>query len=200
MFQQRLVHVVCSTANFPEPMVTEEDSSDKATYSQDDIDDLAYSYVLTYGYEGTLAMLDELLASHAQDDVGYEDAVGALCRRILDAIHDEAATISRILDRMILPSLNGACHPKAAVACLGPNPIDQHIGHRLRQRRIELGLSLTKLAADLALTPQTLALIEEGATRLDAVTLERISVRLEVLASYFFRSTRPDENANVAVQ
>jgi DNA-binding XRE family transcriptional regulator len=170
-------------------MVSDEGSSNKTTYRQDEIDDFAYSYVLSHGYEGALAMLDELLANHAQDDVGLDDVVAVLCRRILHAIHDEAATISRILDRMILPSLNGARHQPAAVACLGPNPIDLHIGDRLRQRRTELGLSVARLAAKLEITPDALALIEEGMTRIDALTLERVALRLKVPESYFFRTT-----------
>jgi transcriptional regulator with XRE-family HTH domain len=172
-------------------MVSDEGSSNKPTYCQDDIDDLAYSFVLSHGYEGALAMFDELLAYRDRDDVGPEDVVAVLCRRILDAIHDEAATISRILDRMILTPHNGALHPMAAVAIPGPNLIDRHIGYRLRQRRSELGLHLTRLAADLALTPNVLALIEKGETRLDAAVLERVVKRLDVPADYFFQTLRP---------
>lgn len=181
-------------------MVSDEGSSNKTTYCQDDIDDLAYSYVLSHGYEGTLAMFDDLLAHRARDDVGPQDVVAVLCRRILDAINDEAATISRILDRMIPTPQNGVRHSMAAVAIPGRNPIDRHIGDRLRQRRSELGLSLARLAADLALTPDELALIEEGTTRLDAVALERAAARLDVPAGYFFRTSRPDENASIAAQ
>ncbi len=180
--------------------MSDEGSSNKTTYCQDDIDDLAYSYVLSHGYEGALAMLEELLANSCRDDEWPDDVVAALCRRILDAIHDEAATISRILDRMIPALHNGARHPMAAVAIPGPNPIDRHIGHRLQQRRSELGLSLTGLAADLALTPDALALIEQGAKRLDAVALERAVKRLDVPSAYFFRTSRPDENASIAAQ
>jgi transcriptional regulator with XRE-family HTH domain len=171
-------------------MVSDEGSSNKPTYCQDNIDDLAYSFVLSHGYEGALAMFDELLAHRDRDDVGPEDVVAVLCRRILDAIHDEAATISRILDRMILTPPNGVRHPMAAVSIPGPNPIDRHVGHRLRQRRSELGLSLARMAADLALTPDALALIEQGATRLDAVALKRAVKRLDVPAAYFFQTLR----------
>ncbi len=180
--------------------MSDEGSSNKTTYSQDDIDDLAYSYVLTHGYEGALAMFDELLAHRARDDVGPEDIVATLCRRILDAINDEAATISRILDRMILTSHNGVRHHMAAVVTLGRNPIDRHIGNRFRQRRSELGLSLARMASDLALTPDALALIEEGATRLDAVTLERAIKRLGIPPADFFQPFRPDEDVSVAAQ
>ncbi|MBX9911044.1 MAG: helix-turn-helix domain-containing protein [Beijerinckiaceae bacterium] len=180
--------------------MSDEGSSNKTTYCQDDIDDLAYSYVLSHGYEGTLAMFDDLLAHRARDDVGPQDVVAVLCRRILDAINDEAATISRILDRMILTPHNGVRHSMAAVAIPGPDPIDRHIGDRFRQRRSELGLSLARLAADLALTPDELALIEEGTTRLDAVALERAAARLDVPAAYFFQPFRPDEDVSVAAQ
>ncbi len=181
-------------------MVSDEGSSNKTTYCQDEIDDLAYSYVLTHGYEGALATLDELLAGRGRDNVGPADVVAVLCRRILDAINDEAATISRILDRMILTLDDGAHHHPAATAVPGPNPIDRHIGKLLRKRRSEFGLSLARLASDLALTPDALALIEEGATRLDAVTLKRAIKRLGIRPAYFFRTPRPDKNASIAAQ
>lgn len=180
--------------------MTEEDSSDQTAYCQDDIDALAYSYVLSHGYEGALAVFDALLANRGRDDFGPDDVVATLCWRILDAIDDEAATISRILDRMILPLHNGARHYPLAFSFPRPNPIDRHIGDRLRQRRSELGLSLTRLAADLALTPDALALIEEGATRLDAVTLEHAVNRLDVPAAYFFQTGQPDEDVGGAAQ
>lgn len=180
--------------------MSDEGSSNKTTHCQDDIDDLAYSYVLSHGYEGALAMFEELLAHRARDDVGPDDVVATLCRRILDAINDEVATISRILDRMILTPHNGAHHPMAAVAIPGPNPIDRHIGDRLRQRRSELELPLARLAADLALMPDALALIETGAERLDAVMLKRAVKRLDVPAAYFFQTGQPDEDVRVAVQ
>ncbi|MCA3584723.1 MAG: helix-turn-helix transcriptional regulator [Methylocystis sp.] len=181
-------------------MATDGSSSDKADYSQEDVDVLAYSYVLSHGYEGALEMFAGLVASSSRGDVGPDDVVAILCRRIFDAIHDEAATISRILDRMIPALHNGACHHMAAVSFPGPNPIDRHIGDRLRRRRSELGLSLTGLAPDLAMTPDALALIEEGAERLDAVTLERAVKRRDVPAVYFFQPFRPDEDVSVAAQ
>jgi hypothetical protein len=180
--------------------MTEDGSGEKTGYSQDDIDALAYSYVLSHGYEGALEMFAALMANCGRDDVGPDDVVATLCWRILDAINDEAATISRILDRMILPLHNGAHRHPAAIAVLAPNPIDRHIGKRLRQRRSELGLSLTRLAVDLALTPDALALIEEGATRLDAVTLERAIKRLGIRPADFFQTGQPDEDVGGAAQ
>lgn len=181
-------------------MVSDEGSRNTTTSSQDDIDALAYSYVLSHGYEGALAMLDQFIADRVQENVGTEDDVAVLCRRILDAINDEAVTISRLLDRMIGTLHNGVHHPMAAVAFPGQNPIDQHIGDRLRQRRSELGLSLTRLAADLALTPDALILIEQGRTRLDAVLLERAAKRLSIPAAYVFQTSRPDEDASNAAE
>ena len=180
--------------------MTEDGSGEKTGYSQDDIDALAYSYVLSHGYEGALEMFAALMANCGRDDVGPDDVVPTLCWRILDAINDEAATISRILDRMILPLHNGVHRHPAAIAVQAPNTIDRHIGKRLRQRRSELGLSLARMASDLALTPDALALIEQGASRLDAVALERAAARLDVPATYFFRTSRPDENASSAAQ
>ncbi len=175
--------------------MSDESSSNKTTYCQDDIDDLAYSYVLSHGYQGALAMLDELLANRARDDVGPEDVVAVLCRRILDAIDDEAATISRLLDRMILISRNGARHDVMVVALTGPNPIDRHMGLLLRQRRTELGMSLAILAVDLELTSDALAAIEEGAERLDGAALKRAAALLDVPGHSFLQARPTGENS-----
>lgn len=181
--------------------MSDDGSGNTTTYSQDDIDALAYSYVLSHGYEGALAMFDQFIADRVREDVGTEDGVAVLCRRILDAINDEAVTISRLLDRIIGTLHNGAHHhPMEAVAFPGQNPIDQHIGDRLRQRRSELGLSVTTLAADLALTPDALALIEDGAARLDVVVLKCAVKRLDVPAAYFFQLARPHQRVGSGSQ
>jgi DNA-binding XRE family transcriptional regulator len=176
--------------------VTDDAAGNNTAYSQDKIDDLAYSYVLMHGYEGALAMLEQLSANSSQHETHPDDELALLCRRILEAIHDEAATIFRVLDRMIALRHNGARHHMADASPSGPNPIDRHIGNRLRQRRSELGLSLTSLASDMALTLHALALIEKGATRLDAVALERAVSLLNVSGDYFFQALVIDEAAS----
>lgn len=62
-----------------------------------------------------------------------------------------------------------------------PNPIDQHVGSRVRVRRAVLGLTQEKLGLALGLTFQQVQKYEKGASRLQA-----ISKVLEVPPSYFF--------------
>ena len=172
----------------------DERSAERTSYTQDDVDALAYSYVLTYGYERSLAMFAELMASGDRRN-GDADDLLALCRQIADAIDDESATIFRLLDRMAASLRNGAHHSIAAIPLTRPNPIDRHVGDRVRQRRRELGLSLISVAAESALTLDELALIEDGAERLAPVALDRLARRLRVPAAYFFRNPRSDESA-----
>lgn len=68
----------------------------------------------------------------------------------------------------------------------GPHPIDAHVGLRLRQRRILLGLSQERLAAALGLTFQQVQKYERGANRVSASRLYELSRVLEVPIGYFF--------------
>jgi DNA-binding XRE family transcriptional regulator len=133
-------------------------------------------------------MFGELVKSFGRDPHGRDD-IPTLCWQIVDSIHDETATISRLLDRMIVGMQNGTLHPLAAVEAPGSNPIDRHIGHRVRQRRSELGLSLSCLAGELSLTPHALARIERGAARLSPLALKRLAERLGVNEAYFFQKS-----------
>lgn len=173
---------------------------DGVVHSQEDVDALAYSYVLSHGYEGALALMQELIATRGGDGVQTRDALADLGRRVIDAVDDEATTIARILNRLVPALLNGAHHPATALSLPPTNPIDRHIGARLRQRRSRLGLSLTAFAADLGLTPDELAAIEEGARRLDGAGLQHAAVRLDVPATYFFAASPPDDDAISAMQ
>jgi ribosome-binding protein aMBF1 (putative translation factor) len=138
-------------------------------------------------------MFAELLKGSSRGTAGSDNLV-KLCRQIVDAINDEAGTISRLLDRMIAELQNGASDPKAVVEAPRSNPIDRHIGRRVRQRRSEHGLSLSCLAEELLLTPHALALIERGVTRLSPLVLQRLAERLGVSEAYFFQSPPPDES------
>ncbi|MGL4439038.1 MAG: helix-turn-helix domain-containing protein [Bosea sp. (in: a-proteobacteria)] len=156
-------------------------------YSDDEVDALAYSYVLSHGYEGALDLLEGLIDSRHGNDVEPDDVLTVTCQRIIGAIHDEAATIARILDRIIPTFLGTAVDPAVGMSFPRENPIDCHIGSRLRQRRSQLGLSLAALAADMSMTPDELATNEEGARRLDATELERAGACLDVPVTYFFQ-------------
>jgi transcriptional regulator with XRE-family HTH domain len=73
-----------------------------------------------------------------------------------------------------------------ARADTGPDPIDVHVGLRVRLRRKALGLSQQSLAEALDLTFQQVQKYERGANRISASTLFRIAQVLEVPVSSFF--------------
>lgn len=66
------------------------------------------------------------------------------------------------------------------------NPVDQHVGSRLRQRRTLLGLSQEKLGEAVGLTFQQIQKYEKGANRIGASRLYQFSEVLDVDVSYFF--------------
>jgi transcriptional regulator with XRE-family HTH domain len=67
-----------------------------------------------------------------------------------------------------------------------PNPIDQHVGRRVRMRRKVLAISQQKLGAALGLTFQQVQKYERGATRISASRLQQISHILQVPVEFFF--------------
>jgi transcriptional regulator with XRE-family HTH domain len=79
---------------------------------------------------------------------------------------------------------------KRIVAADGPDPIDAHVGARLRARRILLGLSQSALAAKLGVTFQQVQKYERGANRLSASQLWRAAEALQVELSFFFAGLR----------
>lgn len=67
-----------------------------------------------------------------------------------------------------------------------PNPIDVHVGGRVRLRRTLLGMSQEKLGEALGLTFQQVQKYERGANRIGASRLYDLSRVLDVPVSYFF--------------
>lgn len=67
-----------------------------------------------------------------------------------------------------------------------PNPVDLHVGARVRMRRKLLGVSQEKLAGALGLTFQQVQKYERGANRISASKLFEIARFLDVPPSYFF--------------
>ena len=68
----------------------------------------------------------------------------------------------------------------------GDVEIDQHIGQRVRERRIVLGLSQTVLADGLGITFQQLQKYEKGSNRIAAGRLYGCAQLLEVPPAFFF--------------
>ncbi|MDK9721858.1 MAG: helix-turn-helix domain-containing protein [Rhodospirillales bacterium] len=73
-----------------------------------------------------------------------------------------------------------------------PNPIDVHVGNRVRLRRTLLGMSQEKLGEAIGLTFQQVQKYERGANRVGASRLYDLSQVLDVPVSYFF-DDMPDE-------
>jgi transcriptional regulator with XRE-family HTH domain len=67
-----------------------------------------------------------------------------------------------------------------------PNPIDLHVGARIRLRRRMQGVSQEKLADALGLTFQQVQKYERGANRVSASKLYEIATALRSPISYFF--------------
>ncbi|HYC06041.1 MAG TPA: helix-turn-helix transcriptional regulator [Azospirillaceae bacterium] len=68
----------------------------------------------------------------------------------------------------------------------GPNPIDIHVGQRLRLRRTLLGLSQESLGEAVGITFQQLQKYERGANRISASRLFNLAQVLGVPVSFFF--------------
>ncbi len=68
----------------------------------------------------------------------------------------------------------------------GANPIDVHVGARVRLRRSLLGMSQEKLGVALGLTFQQVQKYERGANRVGASRLFDLSRVLDVPVSFFF--------------
>src|SRR5271163_457324 len=67
-----------------------------------------------------------------------------------------------------------------------PNPIDKHVGSRVRMRRLMLDMSQTDVADALGLTFQQVQKYEKGSNRIGASRLQHISQILQVPVPFFF--------------
>ena len=68
----------------------------------------------------------------------------------------------------------------------GPNPVDRHVGLRIRMRRKELGISQERLAESIGLTFQQVQKYERAANRVSASKLWDMSRALSTNISYFY--------------
>jgi transcriptional regulator with XRE-family HTH domain len=78
-----------------------------------------------------------------------------------------------------------------------PNPIDIHVGSRIRLRRTMLGMSQEKLGESLGITFQQIQKYEKGTNRVGASRLQNISGILNVPVSFFFEDA-PGENTSAS--
>ncbi len=79
-----------------------------------------------------------------------------------------------------------------------PNPVDVHVGQRLRQARKHAGLSQTALGRALGITFQQIQKYENGSNRLGSSRLWHAANCLDIGVGYFFEGLPdniPDESA-----
>jgi len=76
--------------------------------------------------------------------------------------------------------------PSPAVAKKVPEPVDRHVGSRVRMRRLMLGMSQTSLADKLGLTFQQVQKYEKGKNRMGSSRLQQIANILQVPVTFFF--------------
>jgi transcriptional regulator with XRE-family HTH domain len=72
------------------------------------------------------------------------------------------------------------------MATKSPNPIDRHVGSRVRMRRIMLGMSQERLGEALGLTFQQVQKYEKGTNRIGASRLQQIAHILQIPVAFFF--------------
>ena len=76
-----------------------------------------------------------------------------------------------------------------------PNPIDKHVGSRVRMRRMMLGMSQEKLGDALGLTFQQVQKYEKGTNRIGASRVQQIANILQVPVSFFFEGAPGGHNS-----
>ena len=76
-----------------------------------------------------------------------------------------------------------------------PNPVDVHVGNRIKMRRTILGMSQEKLAGLLGLTFQQVQKYEKGLNRVSASRLWDFSVVLGASVNFFFEDIEKSVSA-----
>ncbi|WP_293329364.1 helix-turn-helix transcriptional regulator [Parvibaculum sp.] len=77
-----------------------------------------------------------------------------------------------------------------------PNPVDIHVGGRIRMRRMLIGMSQEKLGESLELTFQQVQKYEKGSNRVGASRLYQIAQVLGVPVSYFYEGLEAASTAD----
>jgi transcriptional regulator with XRE-family HTH domain len=79
-----------------------------------------------------------------------------------------------------------------------PNPIDKHVGSRVRMRRMMISMSQEKLGERLGITFQQIQKYEKGTNRIGASRLQQISTVMGVPVSFFFEGAPVPEGSSGA--
>ncbi|GJL95720.1 MAG: transcriptional regulator [Hyphococcus sp.] len=80
----------------------------------------------------------------------------------------------------------------------GPDPIDVHVGSRVRLRRMILSMSQEKLGKALGLTFQQVQKYEKGVNRIGASRLMHLAELLEVPVQFFYDDFGGAKNASAS--
>src|SRR5271156_5386921 len=75
------------------------------------------------------------------------------------------------------------------------NPVDTHVGARVRSRRIVLGMSPKNLADALGTTAQQVDQWEAGTSRIGSKRLMELTKILGVNPAFFFADSQPNESS-----
>lgn len=81
-----------------------------------------------------------------------------------------------------------------------PTAVDRHVGGRVRQRRVMLGMTQVNLASQLGVTFQQLQKNERGTNRIASSRLFDLSVSLDVPIQFFFDEMPANISAAVGVK
>lgn len=81
-----------------------------------------------------------------------------------------------------------------------PNPIDRHVGNRVRTQRMLAGVSQERLGEALGVSFQQIQKYEKGINRISASRLQQVAHLLQVEVSVFFQGTPPATSLVVAAQ
>lgn len=76
-----------------------------------------------------------------------------------------------------------------------PHPVDVHVGQRLRQRRVAVGLTQDRLAKSVGITFQQVQKYERGTNRIVASRLYELAQVLQVSVEYFFEGLKAEASA-----
>ncbi len=87
---------------------------------------------------------------------------------------------------------NGSRSSRGRMPSGKPNPVDVHVGGRVRLRRTLLGMSQEKLGEAIGLTFQQVQKYERGANRIGASRLWDLSRVLDCPISFFFEEMAED--------
>jgi len=74
---------------------------------------------------------------------------------------------------------------------MAPNPTDEHVGSRVRMRRLMLDMSQAELGAALGVTVQQVQDYESGAEHIGAGRLVHMAEILRVAVTFFFENDEP---------